>query len=117
MTREDVMKVQEQFSLTGQPKTIGTLQGTIVIKILLGTGPTKKFISKQYYLRNKSLHVLPKFISKAKVIQVGSGAKCQHFVHPSNFITIQGYMFEIYIMVSEIPDFVGLLLGIKTFAE
>ena len=41
--------------------------------MLLDSGATKCFMSKQYYLRDKSLHGLPKFSSKAKVIQVGKG--------------------------------------------
>ena len=41
-------------------------------KILLGSVGTKSFISKQYYLRNNSLHGLTKFSSKAKVVKVGN---------------------------------------------
>ena len=32
-------------------------------------------------------------------------------------MTIQGHIFEIYVMVSEIHDNVNLVLGVKTFME
>ena len=41
-----------------------------IFKILPDSHATKSFISKQYYLRKKSLHGFPKFSSKSKVIQV-----------------------------------------------
>ena len=53
--------------------TVGTLLDCTESKILLDSGATKSFMSKQYKLRNKFLHGLPKFSSKTKVIQVGNG--------------------------------------------
>ena len=64
----DTIKVQEQFSITDQSITVGILLDGTDCKILLDYDATKNFTSKQYYLRNKFLHGLPKFSSKAKVI-------------------------------------------------
>ena len=56
-----------------QSTTIGTLLDGIFYNILLDSGATRSFMSKQYDLRNKLLHCLSKFISKNKIIQVGNG--------------------------------------------
>ena len=53
-------------------------------------------MSKQYYLRNESLHGLPKFNSKAKVIKVGNGESINILLIIPIIITIQGHMFAIY---------------------
>ena len=50
MSREDVPKAQEQFLLTDQSTTIGTLLGGTTYKIYLDSGGTKSFMSKQYHL-------------------------------------------------------------------
>ena len=47
-----------------------------IVKYFLGSGATKRSMSKHYDLKDKSFHGLPKFISKANVIQVGNGTKC-----------------------------------------
>ena len=59
-------------------------------------------MSKQYYLRNKSLHGLPKFSSKVIILLI---------------IILQVYMFEIYRMVFEILDKRDLVLGVKIFVK
>ena len=51
-------------------------------------------MSKLYYLRNRSPHGLPKFSSKAKVIQVGNGDSVNILFIIPIIITIQEYMFE-----------------------
>ena len=58
-SRGDAMKAQEQFSITDQSTTVGTLLDDTDCKILLDSGATKNFMSKQCYLMNKSLYLLP----------------------------------------------------------
>ena len=74
-------------------------------------------MSKSYYLHCKSLYSLPKFASQTQRIQVGNG---QHvsilFVIPI-IVNISGHIFEIYILVSEIHEYVDLVLGIKNMFE
>ena len=67
-TKKNIIKVQEQFSITDHYTTVGTLLDGTECKIHLDSGATKSFMSKQCYLRNKSLHGLPIFSSKAKDI-------------------------------------------------
>ena len=81
------------------------LDGTDCI-ILLDSGATKSFMSKQYYLSNKSLHGLPKFRSKAKVTYVGNRESDNILLITPITLTIQGHMFEICIMLSGILDIV-----------
>ena len=86
-------------------------------KILLDIGATKSFMSKQYYLRNKSLHMLPKFGSKANIFSIGNEESDKIFFIFPIIVTIYGHMFELYTMVSEIHDNVDLVIGIQNFAE
>ena len=96
MKREDSLKVQEQFSRTNQFTTIGIFLDGIDCKILLGSGATKSFMSKQYYLRNKSFHGLTNVSSYAEVIQVRNVASINILFVIPIVITMQGHMFEIY---------------------
>ena len=74
MSREDAVRAQEQILLADECTTIGTLQNVTDCKILLDSGAAQNFMSKQYYLRNKSLKRLSKFSSNANVVQAGNGA-------------------------------------------
>ena len=67
-SRRDATTIQEQFSITDQSMTVGTLLDCPDCKIPLDSSATKSFMSKQYYFRNKSLQGSPNFSSKAKVI-------------------------------------------------
>ena len=49
---KEVIKAQEQFPITDQSTTVGTLLDGTDCKIHLHNCATKSFISKQYYLRN-----------------------------------------------------------------
>ena len=95
--------------------TLGTLLDGTESKIFVDSDASKSFISKQYYLRNKSLIGLPKFSSKAKLIQVGKGGSVKILFIAPIIIAILGNMFEFYMMVPEINDNVDLMLGVKNF--
>ena len=80
-------------------------------------GASKSFMSKSHYLHCKSLHSLPKFASNMQRIQVGNGQFVSVlFIFPM-IVDIQGHRFEIYTLVSEINENVGLVLGIKNVFE
>ena len=70
-------------------------------------------MSKSFYMQCKSLHSLPKFVSRTQRIQVGNG-KCVSvlFIIPV-IIDVHGHRFKIYTLVSEIHENVDLVLGIK----
>ena len=68
---------------------------------------------KSHYLHCKSLHLLPKFASKAQRIQVGNAQYvCVLFIILI-IINIHGHRFEIYTLVSEIHENIDMVLGIK----
>ena len=74
-------------------------------------------MSKQYYLRNKSLHGLPKMSSKAKCVQVANGGSINILFIIPIIITIQGHIFEMYSIVSEIYDNIDLVPRVKNLLQ
>ena len=109
---KDVLKTQ--LLLTDHSTMLGTLQDSNDYKILLYSGATKCFMSKQYYIRNNL--GFPMFTSEAKDIQVENGASVHTFLIMTIITTIyiSGYMYEIHNMVSKIHDSIDLVLGAKT---
>ena len=73
MMRDTKIKAEERFPITDQGFASGKLLDGMECQILLDTGATKSYISKSYYLRCKTLHLLPKFSSNTQRIQVGNG--------------------------------------------
>ena len=66
---------------------------------------------------SKSLHSLPKFVSKTQRIQVGNGQFVSVLFIIPVIIDIHGHRFEIYTLVSEIHENVDLVFGIKNVFE
>ena len=73
MTREQVIKAEEKFPISGQGYTQGKLLDNTECSILIDTGTSKSYMSKSYYMQCKSLHTLPKFTSTAQRVQVDNG--------------------------------------------
>ena len=70
--------------------------------ILLDTEASKSYMSKAFYMCHVHLHRFPKFQSAIRDLQVGNGALVPAlFVIPLVF-KIQGHIFEVYTLVSEI---------------
>ena len=65
----------------------------------------------------KSLHSLPKFVSKIQRIQVGNGQIVSVLFIIPVIVDIHGHRFETYTLVSEIHENVDLVLGIKNVFE
>ena len=61
MKREDIMKVEESFPISGLGLVIGKVSNGEECQILLDTGVSKSYMSKSYYLKCKTLHSLPNF--------------------------------------------------------
>ena len=70
-------------------------------------------MSKSYYLHCKALHSIPKFALKTQRIQVGNRQHISVLFIVPVIIEIGGHRFEIYTLVAEIHENVGLVLGIK----
>ena len=71
MKRDEAMKAEESFPISKQGFVMGKLMKGEECQILLDTGASKLYMSKLFYLRCKSLHMLPKFALKTLRIQVG----------------------------------------------
>ena len=69
MTKTSNIKVEESFLISEQGYTIGKLLDGTECQILLDTGASKSFMSKSHYLHCKSLHCLPKFVSRTQRIK------------------------------------------------
>ena len=74
-------------------------------------------MSKSYYLHCKSLHSLPKFVSRTQRIQVGHGQYVSILFVIPIIIKISGHRFKIYTLVSEIHENVNIVSGIKNVFE
>ena len=86
-------------------------------QLLLGTGASKSFMSKSYYMCCKSLHFLPKFASKTQRIQVENGQFVSILFIIPVITDVHGHRFEIYTLVSKIHENIDLVLGIKNVFE
>ena len=117
MTRSTRIKAEERFPITGQGFASGKLLDGTECQILLDTGARKSYMSKLYYLRCKTLHVLPKFSSNMQRIQEGNGQYVSVLFVIPVIIDIHGHRFEIFTLVSEIHDNVDLVMGMKNIFE
>ena len=112
-----MLKVEKSFPISENGYTLGRVMNGMKCQLLLDTGASKSFMSKSFYMQCKSLHTLLKFGATMQRIQVGYG-QCISvlFVIPV-IIEVHGHRFEIYTLVSEIHENVGLVLGIKNVFE
>ena len=104
MTRDYVIKAEEKFPISGHGYTSDMLMDKTEYTILIDTGASKSYMSKSYYMRCKSLHVLAKFSSTAQRIQVGNGQYVAVLFVIPVIIDINGHRFEVFTLVSEIHD-------------
>ena len=117
MTRDTKVKAEERFPITGQGFASRKLLDGMECQILLDTGATKSYMSKPYYLRCKTLHLLLKFSSNTQRIQVGNGQYVSVLFVIPMIINIHGHRFKIFTLVSKIHDNVDLIMGIKNIFE
>ena len=108
-----VFNAEPSFPIILDCHTDGELLGGEKLDILLDTGASKSSLSKAFYMQHAHLHKFPKFQSAIRHLQVGNGALVPAlFVIPLVF-KIQGHIFEVYTLVSEIQDKMDLILGVK----
>ena len=114
MTRKTEVKTAENFPMTARGYTRGQLLDGTGCDVLIDTGASK---SKSYFLQCKLLHVMTKFTSTTKRIQVGNGQYVGVLFVIPVIITIQNHRFEIFALVPEIHENVDLVLGIINLFE
>ena len=117
MTKTRNIIAEETSLISEQGYTIGKLLDGTEFQILLDTGASKLFMSKSHYLHCKSLHSLPKFVSRTQRIQVGNEQLISVLFIIPIIVDIYGHRFEVYTLVSEIHENVHLVLGIKNIFE
>ena len=71
-TRDSKIKTEEKIPISEQGYAVGRLSNGTECQILLDTSASKSFMSKSHYMCCKSLHSLPKFVSKTQRSQVGN---------------------------------------------
>ena len=72
-SKNNKIKAEESFPILEQWYTLRKVLDRTECQILIDTGASKSFMSKLYYMHCKSLHSLPKFVSKTQRIQVVNG--------------------------------------------
>ena len=85
--------------------------------MLLDSGASKSYMSKAYYMKNTTLHSLPKYDTHIKCLQVGNGNKVAALFVVPVIISIRNHRFEIFTLVSEIQDDIDLVFGMKNMHE
>ena len=97
--------------------TPGQIVGGPMVDTLIDTGASKCYMSKQFYLKHKCRHNLPKYKSKIVKLRVGNGEKVSaHFVVPI-VLKIQQHNVEIFTLVSDIQNNLDLVIGMKNLHE
>ena len=117
MTREQVIKAEEKFPISGQGYPNGNLLDHTECSLLIDTGASKSYMSKSYYMWCKSLHALSKFASTTPSVQVGNGQYVAVLFVIPVIVDIPGHRFDVFTLVSEIHDSVDLVLGMKNVFE
>ena len=113
MTRETGIQAEEKFPISGQGYTLGKLLDNMDCQILLDTGASKSYMSKSFYLRCNTLHVVLKFASNMQRIQVRNGQYVGVLFVILDIVDVHGHRFGIFTLVSDIHENVNLVLGIK----
>ena len=117
MTRDMEVKAEENFPITTHGYTKGEFLDGTECDILVGTGASKSYMSKSYFMRCKSLHSSAKFTSTTTRIQVGNGQYVGVLFVIPIIMTIQSQRFEIFTLVSKIHENIDLVIGIKNLFE
>ena len=111
MRIQDDLKVEQKAPTTEDCYIPGTLLDGTDCKILLDTGVSRSFMSKNFYLNCPSLNCLHRFVSKNIILCNGHDIGVL-FVPPVG-INVQGLQFELYTFVSEIHDNIDMVIEIE----
>ena len=113
----DVFFANCEFPITKHCHAWGQIGNDTQVCILLDTGASKSYLSKDYYLAHPHLHKLPKFVSVTKGIKVGNGEVVSTLFVIPLIVAIGEHVFEVYTLVSDINGAPPLVLGVKNMVE
>ena len=117
ISREDTFSPEIKIPISVDSHAFGQIIGGNMLDILIDTGASKSYMSKAYYMRNRSLHSLPKFETHIRSLQVGNGCKVATLFVIPVLMKINGHKFEIFTLVSEIEEHIDLVFGMKNMHE
>ena len=106
MVGDHKIVAEERFPMSEQGKLLDSTE----YQILLDTEASKSFMSKSHYLCCKSLHSLPKFMSKTHIIQLGNRQHVSILFVITIIIDIHGQRFKY-------TKNIDIVLGIKNVFE
>ena len=85
--------------------------------LLLDTGASKSYMSREFYKKNPQLHSLPKFKTTIKELQMGNGALASaYFIIPVVFKIVR-HKFEVFTLVADIKGTTDIVFGVKNMFE
>ena len=119
----DKPRAEESFPIMCNAHAIGQVvpqqkgASHIPCDVLFDIGASKSYMSKSFYLRNKSLHHLPKFMSSIKNIQVGNARFVSALFVIPIITCLNSHYFEIFTLVAEIQANIDLVFAMKNMYE
>ena len=95
-TRKSVIRAGESFSVSGQGYTVGKLSDKTNCSIIIDTSTGQSYMSKSFYMQNRTLHTLPKFAPTTQRIQVGNGQYVAVLFIVPVIIEVHEHIFEVF---------------------
>ena len=86
------------------------------LKLFFDLGATRRYLSHYNYKATRALHKLPKFTT-CTGIKIGNGSRVQVLFVILLLFMCHGHVFEIYTVVADIDDGIGLVFGFKNMVE
>ena len=117
LNRTDEFQPELSFPMNVNSHSQERVLGGNRIDILLDSGASKSYMSKAYYMKNPTLHTLPKYETHIKSLQVGNGNKVATLFVVPVIVSVKNHRFEIFTLVSEIQDTIDLVFGMKNMHE
>ena len=105
------------FPIYSNSHTWGQLLGGKPFDLLLDSGASKSYMSREFYKKNPQLHSLPKYKTTIKELQMGNGALASaYFIIPVVF-TVVRHKFEVFTLVADIKGTTDIVFGVKNMFE
>ena len=105
------------FPIYSNSHTWGQLMGGKPFDLLLDSGASKSYMSREFYRKNPQLHSLPKYKTTIKELQMGNGALASaYFIIPVVFKVVR-HKFEVFTLVADIKGATDVVFGVKNMFE
>ena len=109
---------QCDFNISPDSLSLFTIKGTdITGKLLIDSGASKSYMTKDFYLSHPVLHSLPKYQTAAKGVIVGNGTKMTVLFAIPVIITVGKHNFEVFTIVADLAGGFDVVFGMKNLIE